>query len=158
MRPSKALVVVTLLATSIGGVPAAIGTTGSPSPTATHHGSASASPTATHHGNASASPTVHCPWFNFKTSRPDPIPRAGVNWPGCDLKAFDLSGYNMTHANLAGANLERANLLNLNLTGANLSSANLAHARMGATTIKVDANFTGARCPNVKFHGSGGDC
>jgi len=146
MRPSKALVVVTLLATSFGGVPAARGTTGS------------ASPTATHHGSASAPPTVHCPWFNFKTSRPDPIPHAGVNWPGCDLKAFDLSGYNMTHANLAGANLERANLLNLNLTGANLSSANLAHARMGATTIKVDANFTGARCPNVKFHGSGGDC
>ena len=104
---------------------------------------------------------------------------AGSNLTGAILSRSRLVYANFGEANLKGARMENAIVFDASFAGANLSNASLRHSQMGGVTLTgsdlVGADFSGAviirsiiggnlridgstRCPNNKFHKSGGDC
>lgn len=103
---------------------------------------------------------------------------AGSNLTGAILSRSRLASTNFGEANLKGARLENSGLYDASFSGANLRNASLRNSTMYRTVLTgsnlVGADFSGAdvldliggnlridgstRCPNNKFHKSGGDC
>ena len=102
----------------------------------------------------------------------------GSNLTGAILSHSRLVSTNFGEANLKGARLVNSALYDASFSGANLQNASLRKSRLWRTVLTgsnlVGADFSSAdvlgliggnlridgstRCPNNKFHKSGGDC